>query len=66
MERKTERKLEEFVNKMELAQFFKVSSSTIDGWVRNGLPGYRIGRRLYFLPDEVFEFLVAQKRESMT
>jgi len=55
-------RLRDLVSAGELAKALGVSVETVLEWRRNnGLPGYRIGKRVYFLESEFMDWI----RESL-
>ncbi len=49
------------VNRSRLSRFLGVSLTTLDNWVRNGLPHVKAGRSLLFNISEVQEWLEKRK-----
>lgn len=49
----------DILSKVELAELLRISTSTVDYWVRIGKlpkPGY-IGRRAFWKRDEIYKFV---------
>lgn len=40
----------------QLAAFYGVNRRTVESWMRNGLDAFRMGKLIYFYPEEVERF----------
>lgn len=52
--------LRDFLSAKELAEVLGVSIDTVLGWRDEGLPFYRIGKRVWFEQHEVADFILTQ------
>lgn len=50
----------------ELARLFSVHRNTVRGWIRSGLPTFRVGRQVLLLGADVREFLTQRRRSRRT
>ncbi|WP_051409248.1 helix-turn-helix domain-containing protein [Syntrophorhabdus aromaticivorans] len=53
-----------YLNRSQIAEYFGVSLTTIDGWTRRGAPFSKKGQQLQFNPAEVSRWL-AKYRETV-
>lgn len=56
------RRLEDFLSQKELGEVLGVNIDTIVKWRRQGLPSYRIGKRIWFDQYEVANFIKTRLR----
>lgn len=49
--------MKEYSTKKEIAQFLKVSESTVDRWRKEGLPCIKVQRKVLFKKEEVEKWL---------
>lgn len=57
-----ERRLEDFLSQKELGEVLGVNIDTIVKWRGQGLPSYRIGKRIWFDQYEVANFIKTRLR----
>ena len=54
-----------YLNKKQIADRFGISISTVNNYMRKGMPFYKIGEKLVrFIPDEVEKWIKEQKEET--
>jgi len=52
------------LNRKEIASILNISLVTLTEWMKKGLPYHKPNRRVYFLKDEVIDYIKSQKNHS--
>ncbi len=53
--------LRELISEKKLAEYLEVKPSCIQGWRRRGLPSISMGRKRFYLNQEVMAWLLAHR-----
>jgi predicted DNA-binding transcriptional regulator AlpA len=52
-----------FLNRKQVASTLNISLVTLTDWMKKGLPYHKPNRRVYFIKDEVLEYIKSQKAQ---
>ena len=60
-----EEKVDDLLNRKEIANFLRISLVTLTDWIKRGLPSHKQRGRVYFMKSEVLDYIKENKMRQL-